>query len=105
MFPLGTVLFPTLILPLHVFEPRYRALVENCLAAPQPEFGVVLIERGSEVGGDDVRFGEAGGGVVQGGRVIGVAGDRPQQIEVLPLNGFDHGPAGGDVRGSRDIWP
>lgn len=56
MFPLGTVLFPSAVLPLHVFEPRYRALVEVCLAG-EPEFGVVLIERGSEVGGGDVRFG------------------------------------------------
>ena len=55
MFPLGTVLFPTLVLPLHVFEPRYRVLVERCLGRPEPEFGVVLIERGSEVGGHDVR--------------------------------------------------
>lgn len=56
MFPLGTVLFPSGVLPLHVFEPRYRALVEACLAAPDgPEFGVVLIERGSEVGGGDTR--------------------------------------------------
>lgn len=56
MFPLGTVLFPYAALPLHVFEPRYRALVEQCLAG-EPEFGVVLIERGSEVGGGDTRFG------------------------------------------------
>ena len=55
MFPLGTVLFPFAPLPLHVFEPRYRALVEACLAS-EPEFGVVLIERGSEVGGGDTRF-------------------------------------------------
>ncbi len=54
MFPLGTVLFPTMVLPLHVFEERYRALVRDCLAADR-EFGVVLIERGSEVGGGDVR--------------------------------------------------
>jgi Lon protease-like protein len=54
MFPLGTVLVPSLGLPLHVFEPRYRALVQDCLAG-DGEFGVVLIERGSEVGGDDVR--------------------------------------------------
>jgi Lon protease-like protein len=54
MFPLGTVLFPTAVLPLHVFEPRYRAMVRDCLAAER-EMGVVLIERGSEVGGDDVR--------------------------------------------------
>jgi Lon protease-like protein len=54
MFPLGMVLFPGQILPLHVFEPRYRQLVQDCLAGDR-EFGVVLIERGSEVGGADVR--------------------------------------------------
>src|SRR6266446_5995251 len=55
MFPLGNVLFPHAQLPLHVFEPRYRALAETCLAG-DGEFGVVLIERGSEVGGGDSRF-------------------------------------------------
>jgi hypothetical protein len=55
MFPLGSVLFPYGVVPLHVFEPRYRALVEHCLEG-DPEFGVVLIERGSEVGGGDTRF-------------------------------------------------
>ncbi|MGH8990447.1 MAG: LON peptidase substrate-binding domain-containing protein [Acidimicrobiia bacterium] len=55
MFPLGTVLVPSAHLPLHVFEPRYRALAQDCLAGDR-EFGVVLIERGSEVGGGDVRF-------------------------------------------------
>jgi uncharacterized protein len=54
MFPLGTVLFPFMLLPLHVFEPRYRQLVHDCLGG-EGEFGVVLIERGSEVGGGDVR--------------------------------------------------
>ena len=55
MFPLGSVLFPHILLPLHVFEPRYQALVTDCLRQGQ-EFGVVLIERGTEVGGGDVRF-------------------------------------------------
>lgn len=55
MFPLGTVLFPGIAMPLHVFEPRYRALVRDCLDGT-PEFGVVLIERGHEVGGGDSRF-------------------------------------------------
>jgi Lon protease-like protein len=55
MFPLGSVLFPHAELPLHVFEARYRALTEACLAG-DGEFGVVLIERGSEVGGGDTRF-------------------------------------------------
>jgi uncharacterized protein len=56
MFPLGTVLFPHAALPLHIFEERYRALAETCLRA-DGRFGVVLIERGYEVGGGDTRFG------------------------------------------------
>jgi Lon protease-like protein len=55
MFPLGSVLFPHAVLPLHVFEPRYRLMTEQCIAS-DGTFGVVLIERGSEVGGGDVRF-------------------------------------------------
>lgn len=55
MFPLGSVLLPGMVLPLHVFEDRYRRLVDDVLAAPEPEFGVALIERGSEVGGGDIR--------------------------------------------------
>ena len=54
MFPLSTVLFPHAGLPLHVFEPRYRALLSDCLGGAR-EFGVVLIARGSEVGGGDQR--------------------------------------------------
>jgi len=54
MFPLSTVLFPHASLPLHVFEPRYRALMHDCLEGDR-RFGVVLIERGSEVGGGDQR--------------------------------------------------
>lgn len=54
MFPLGSVLLPSVFLPLHLFEPRYRQLIRDCMAGDE-EFGVVLIERGSEVGGGDVR--------------------------------------------------
>ena len=55
MFPLGSVLLPSTLLSLHVFEDRYRALARHCMAADR-RLGVVLIERGSEVGGGDVRF-------------------------------------------------
>ncbi|WP_235681210.1 LON peptidase substrate-binding domain-containing protein [Tomitella gaofuii] len=56
MFPLGGVALPGERLPLHIFEPRYRQLLEDCLDAPDgPLFGSVLIERGSEVGGGDAR--------------------------------------------------
>ncbi len=56
LFPLGTVLFPGLVLPLNVFEPRYRALVTDLLALPERqsrEFGVVAIQRGWEIGDGD----------------------------------------------------
>jgi Lon protease-like protein len=54
MFPLSTVLFPWSPMALHVFEPRYQRMVADCLAG-DGEFGVVLITRGSEVGGGDRR--------------------------------------------------
>ena len=54
MFPLSAVLFPHASMPLHVFEPRYRSLMRDCLAGDR-RFGIVLIERGSEVGGGDER--------------------------------------------------
>jgi Lon protease-like protein len=55
MFPLGSVLFPHMPLPLRVFEPRYLAMLADILKDEPSEFGVVLIERGQEVGGGDVR--------------------------------------------------
>jgi Lon protease-like protein len=56
MFPLGTALLPGGLLPLHVFEERYRRMVQDCLAADGvPEFGQVLIVRGRETGGGDER--------------------------------------------------
>lgn len=58
LFPLGTVLFPGLGLPLHVFEQRYRRLVRDLLNAPKGaprRFGVVAIREGREVGADGVR--------------------------------------------------
>ena len=53
MFPLNTVLFPGVTLPLHVFEDRYRALVHHLLKIPdrtERVFGVVAIREGYEVG-------------------------------------------------------
>lgn len=55
MFPLGTPLVPGALLPLQIFEPRYQLMMSDVLAADEPEFGVVLIERGNEVGGGDIR--------------------------------------------------
>lgn len=51
IFPLGAVLFPGLVLPLHVFEERYRLLMRDLLTSEGPQrFGVVSIELGHEVG-------------------------------------------------------
>jgi len=56
MFPLGSVLLPGAVLPLHVFEPRYRQMISDCLAADgSPEFGQTLITHGQETGGGDTR--------------------------------------------------
>lgn len=49
LFPLATVLFPSALLPLHVFEERYRLLVRRCLAADRA-IGIILIRSGWEVG-------------------------------------------------------
>lgn len=55
MFPLQVAVLPGEQLPLRIFEPRYVALVQDCLAMTDPAFGVVLIEAGREVGGGDRR--------------------------------------------------
>src|SRR6185437_3260270 len=55
LFPLSTVLFPGMRLPLHIFEERYRQLVTDLRARPEPRrFGVIAIRKGREVGADGV---------------------------------------------------
>jgi Lon protease-like protein len=54
MFPLGSPLLPSMLLPLRLFEPRYLAFARDVMDGDR-RFGVVIIERGSEVGGGDVR--------------------------------------------------
>ncbi len=116
MFPLGTVLFPSMILPLHVFEPRYRVLARRCVDGDR-EMGVVLIERGSEVGGGDVRcLVGTRARVVQaaelddGRWILGLVGlerirvdrwlpdDPYPRAEVSPFAGAPAGPAAADRR-------
>jgi len=56
LFPLGTVLFPGLLLPLHIFEDRYRQLVRDLLDRPEPRrFGVIAIRQGRETGVDGIQ--------------------------------------------------
>jgi Lon protease-like protein len=91
MFPLGSVLVPHMLLPLRIFEPRYLDMFAEL--GPGDEFGVVLIERGFEVGGDDQRF--SVGSIAQvieisdldepGHRLVLSAGtDRIRVVEWLP---------------------
>jgi Lon protease-like protein len=56
LFPLSLVLLPGLLLPLHVFEERYRVLVRELLelSEPQRRFGVVAIRQGREIGADGI---------------------------------------------------
>ena len=56
MFPLGSPLFPHMPLRLQVFEPRYLQMLAELIEAKEVRFGVVLIERGTEVGGGEQRF-------------------------------------------------
>jgi Lon protease-like protein len=51
LFPLGTVLYPGLVLPLNIFEERYRQLVRDLVDGPEPRrFGVITIREGRETG-------------------------------------------------------
>lgn len=68
MFPLGTVLFPGVVTPLHIFEDRYRAMMRDLLRTPDPGdrvFGVVAIREGYEVGDHGVQSAHRVGTLVQ----------------------------------------
>jgi len=56
LFPLGAVLYPGMVLPLHIFEDRYRQLVRYLLDGPEPrQFGVIAIRKGRETGVEGVQ--------------------------------------------------
>lgn len=89
MFPLGSVLFPHMPLALRLFEPRYLKMLGDLLEHSGPEFGVVLIERGHEVGGGDHRF---------------TVGTVAQVLEVEALEGFMALMARGSTRFRVTGW-
>ncbi|NES12241.1 MULTISPECIES: LON peptidase substrate-binding domain-containing protein [Micromonospora] len=91
VFPLGTVLFPGLVLPLHIFEERYRALVRHLVGLPEGaprEFGVVAIQAGWEVapGGPPGRPSLGGGEVTL--HEVGCTAEL-RQVTELADGGFD----------------
>jgi Lon protease-like protein len=59
LFPLHTVLCPGIALPLHIFEPRYRLMIERCIEQSRP-FGIVVIRNGREVGDGNVAIAGVG---------------------------------------------
>ncbi|MDG4663389.1 LON peptidase substrate-binding domain-containing protein [Mycobacterium sp. 236(2023)] len=105
MFPLEVAMLPGEELPLRIFEPRYSALVQDCLATEDPVFGVVLIEAGREVGGGDsrsdvgvlariVEHADMGSGRY---RLKCVLGERIRILEWLPDNPYP--------RAVIEVWP
>src|SRR5688500_17293977 len=79
LFPLSTVLYPGLMLPLHVFEDRYRVMIEDLLAEQgdvAAEFGVIAVRHGHETGPLDVDAIYDVGCVARVRRVSEVAGGR-----------------------------
>jgi Lon protease-like protein len=116
LFPLGLVLFPTERIPLHVFEPRYRELIGECIDEDR-EFGIVLaVEDGiHEVGTrarvrrvlqefDDGRLNI----VVEGGerfRILELTSGRSYQTaEVEPLDDEDEPPGDEDVARAIELY-
>ena len=84
LFPLSTVLFPGMRLPLHIFEERYRKLAAYLQAQPEPRrFGVIAIRKGREVGPDGITA------LYDVGCVTTV-----RQIAVRPDGRFDLGTVG-----------
>ncbi|MGP4057053.1 LON peptidase substrate-binding domain-containing protein [Mycobacterium sp. 4D054] len=105
MFPLEVAMLPGEGLPLRVFEPRYSALVQACLAADDPAFGTVLIAAGREVGGGDSRsdvgalahiteHADLGAGRY---RLTCVMGERIRVLEWLPDDPYP--------RAVVEVWP
>lgn len=105
MFPLQVAMLPGEELPLRIFEPRYTAMVSDCLATEDPAFGVVLIAAGREVGGGDVRSdvgamahitesADLGGGRY---RLRCVMGERIRVVEWQPDNPYP--------RAAVERWP
>ena len=52
LFPLQTVLFPDIVMPLRIFEPRYLALIQQC-QKDETGFGVIALKTGNEVRGEE----------------------------------------------------
>ena len=87
LFPLGSVLLPAMPLRLRVFEERYLLMLSELVKTEDARFGVVLIERGFEVGGGDARFGFGTVAEIQqvgaGDGMVGLAAQGAGRFEIV----------------------
>jgi len=79
LFPLNTVLFPEMTLPLRIFEPRYLQMVEDCMRE-DALFGVVCIQSGPEVGGPALPY-----TIGTTARIVGVERESPELLHVVTV--------------------
>lgn len=97
MFPLGSVLFPHMPLMLRIFEERYVVMLSRVLQDEPSEFGVVLIERGQEVGGGEQRFSTGAVAVIKQLETaegsIGLVAEGGRRIEIVEWLDEDPHPA------------
>lgn len=97
MFPLGSVLFPHMPLMLRIFEERYVVMLSRVLQEEPSEFGVVLIERGQEVGGGEQRFSTGAVAVIKQLETaegsIGLVAEGGRRVEIVEWLDEDPHPA------------
>jgi len=79
LFPLNTVLFPEMTLPLRIFEPRYLQMVEDCMRE-DALFGVVCIQSGPEVGGPALPY-----TIGTTARIVGVERESPELLHIVTV--------------------
>jgi Lon protease-like protein len=79
LFPLNTVLFPEMTLPLRIFEPRYLQMVEDCMRE-DALFGVVCIQSGPEVGGPALPY-----TIGTTARIVGVERESPKLLHIVTV--------------------
>lgn len=104
LFPLNTVLFPGMVLPLRIFEERYKLMISRCLEEIRP-FGVVLIREGREVDGGAVPYRVGTTAVIAAVnrlaegqmRIVAIGNDR------FRLHDFSHGLP--YLVGHAEPWP
>ena len=80
LFPLKLVFFPGQVQPLHIFEPRYREMINHCIESQSP-FGIVLIDEGEEEGDPTMVPHEVG----TAARIVGVKRHGDGRVDITAV--------------------